>query len=178
MKAAAVRASIFDAVTYASLVKLAERARKPLQKGRKLEDLVQYLLSTVPGLEIQARDFRGPSEEVDLVVWNQSHDTVFSDWDSVIFVECKNWSSRIGVPEVVVFIDRLRRAGLRNGLLVARNGVTGTARTDARLLLGETLRDHIRIVVITLAELGAISSLHEFLDLCKRKYCGAFLRQM
>ena len=77
-----------------------------------------------------------------------------------------------------MFIDRLRRAGLRNGLLVARNGVTGTARTDARLLLGETLRDHIRIVVITLAELGAISSLHEFLDLCKRKYCGAFLRQM
>jgi len=168
----------FDTREYASLVSRAERAKTAHQKGQKLEDLVEYLLGAVPGLEIRARDFRGPSEEIDLVVWNQTRTTVFSSWDAMVFVECKNWSSPVGVPEIVVFIDRLRRVGLRNGVLVARNGVTGSARVDARLLLREALRDGIRIIVITLDELSAIRNLHEFLDLCKEKYCKVFLSQL
>jgi hypothetical protein len=164
--------------TYRALVRRAWQARTRAAKGQALECLMEYLLSCVVGLEVQATDFRGPAEEIDLVVWNDRQEGVFASWEPVFFVECKNWSSPVGVADVVVFIDKLRRVGLKNGLLVARNGLTGDARKDACLLLREALRDGIRIIVFTLDELRTVRDMPDFLSKCREKYCKVFLSQL
>jgi len=68
------------------------------RKGRRLEDLLELLLRSIPGFIVKSRR-RGKDEEFDLVVRNESTDPLWSKEGSYFLIACKNWSAPCG-PEV------------------------------------------------------------------------------
>lgn len=95
------------------------------RKGRLLEDLVELLFTLVPGLIVAARH-RGPDEEFDLIVRNESRDSLWAKESAIFLVECKNWSSKVGPDELDRFGNKLKRryGRAKLGFFVAVNGFT------------------------------------------------------
>ncbi|MCX4241238.1 response regulator [Paraliomyxa miuraensis] len=119
--------------TLARLLSDSRTEHHAARKGRLLEDLLELLLSTVPGFVVVARE-NGTDEEFDLVVRNESSDPFWSKESPYILVECKNWSSRVGPDELDRFTNKLGRRYDRAklGLFVAANGFTQGFETTRR----------------------------------------------
>ena len=96
-------------------------------KGRVLEELLCRLLETVPGFKVGGRA-RTETEEIDIRVLNRSEDPIWKREGALILAECKNWSSRCGKDEFVLFEKKLQNRHLRCscGLLVSWNGFAKT----------------------------------------------------
>lgn len=110
------------------------------KKGRLLEEVVQLLMSTVPGFEhIEARA-SNLSEEIDLFIRNQSTDPFWQRQGDYILVECKNWSSHVSAKEFRDFKGKIeaRYGRARLGLLVAPGGFAASfAVEQAKLAMGD-----------------------------------------
>lgn len=155
-----------------------DNAEDPNDKGQALEDLCECFFSGIEGVEVREKRARTASEEIDLLLWNGQVDQVLSKWEAVILVECKNWSDPVGVPELDAFIAKLRRRGLRNGVLVAANGVTGDfsgAAGGASRIIESALQESIHVVTLTLDELTSVQSNEDIHELFKTKLCRMFL---
>lgn len=100
------------------------------RKGRRLEDLLELLLRSIPGFIVTGRR-RGLDEELDLVVRNESTDPWWSKEGSYLLVESKNWSRPCDPKELAHFLSKLQlrfdRAKL--GFFVATGGFTPGFRT-------------------------------------------------
>jgi restriction endonuclease len=142
-------------------------------RGRALEDLVCYLFGRVPGISITHRNVINEfeSEEIDVALFNDKHRLGFPFLHHVILVEAKNWSSPVGSHEVAWFDSKLRQRGLPFGVLVAMNGITGTAtdRTAAHAIIAAALPEQRQLIVLTRAELLALVSTQQLVSLVKQK---------
>ena len=139
----------------AQLSRLVEKASTPDEKGRTLENLVEGLLQTIAGFEIQNR-VRTQTEEIDFTVANGSNDTRLKREQAIVLVECKNWSSTCGKNEFVAFREKMRNRSERCtlGLLISWNGFAGTVTKEMlrgsheRLLIlpidGTQIREAVR----------------------------------
>jgi hypothetical protein len=145
------------------------------EKGSSMETLLNYLLDGVPGLEVVDRDVNTALEELDLVIWNQRLHPCFRPWGEIFLVECKNWATPVGAEDVAWFANKLRERHLPNGIFVARNGITGDFYHAAGKIVMNALREGIRIVVLTGADLGQVTSNRAFTELIKTKYCGLYV---
>jgi hypothetical protein len=102
----------------------------------------------------------------------------------VILVECKNWSSTVGASVLDNFINKVRRRSLKTGIFVAANGVTGGFvkgdgnEPGAVGILTSALQDGIRIIVITMNDIRAITSLDDIRVLIKKRYCGLYVHKV
>jgi CheY-like chemotaxis protein len=113
-------------------------------KGRLLEDVLDVVLRRVPGFVVSQR-LKSPGEEFDLVVRNESMSPFWVREGQYLLVECKNWSSRVGRPELDAFDMKLRRRQGRAklGFLVAPSGfseplksmLAGRERSEAIVLV-------------------------------------------
>ena len=152
------------------------------EKGQKFEYLVEYIFNHLDGVQVTGRDVVMASEEIDLVLWNAQTEEVLRPWESVILVECKNWTVPVGAPEFDSFIGKLRRRALKTGVFVAANGVTGdfTAATErgAVGIVRSALQEGIRVVVITLDDIRALTSLDDVRELIKKRYCGLYVHRV
>lgn len=93
------------------------------ERGRRLEDLLLSVMTSIPGLQESWRNLRTPSEELDIVLRNRIHDPFWMKLPSYLLVECKNWSRRVGTAEIAWFNDKLRdRPDARLGFFVAPEG--------------------------------------------------------
>ncbi|NOT63486.1 MAG: hypothetical protein HOP19_25020 [Acidobacteria bacterium] len=91
------------------------------QKGKALEDLLTALFATIPGFTVSERNYNTATEEIDLVVRNESPDPFWREWGSLILVEAKNWQAqRVGKNEYVQFYRKLETRGghCRLGFLI------------------------------------------------------------
>jgi CheY-like chemotaxis protein len=105
------------------------------RKGKLLEDLVALLLKTVPGFHQVQTQRKNETEEIDVVVRNESTDPLWvNERTSYILVECKNWSRPVGVSELRSFLHKVERKfdRCRLGLFVAPGGFTESLRTELR----------------------------------------------
>jgi hypothetical protein len=86
-------------------------------------------------------------------------------------VECKNWSTPVGYPELAVFYDKLQSRGRPIGILIAAEGITGDKqlRTAAHEVLVRALANGREILVVTRRELEQLHSTEELVTLLKRK---------
>jgi hypothetical protein len=145
------------------------------EKGRALEDFICYLFPFVPGVEIAERNALNAfdTEEVDVALWNDRHRRGLYFLPNLLLVECKNWSHPCGSQEVSYFVNRLRQRGCDHGLLIATNGVTGSADdlTRAHFEIATALAAGIRVLVVTSAELENLRSSDEMVVLLKKKLC-------
>ena len=154
------------------------------QKGQSFELLSIYMFKHLNGVDIAEHDIRMPSEEIDIVLWNAQTEEIFRPWDSVILVECKNWSSTVGASVLDNFVNKVRRRALSTGIFVAANGVTGGfVRGDGNEpgavgFLTSALQDGIRVIVITMDDIRAITSLDDIRELIKKRYCGLYVHKV
>lgn len=142
-------------------------------KGKPLEQFLVWLLAHVPGFEVTLTNIfnHGGSNEVDLTVWNGQLQGGFPSFGDSILVECKNWSEPVDSSAVAWFDWKMRLGGATIGILVAANGITGVAErtTAAWSIVSVANMDGRRILVVTLAELAALTCADDLRKLLVRK---------
>jgi len=142
----AARLSGWGSESLDALVNKVETARSADDKGRTLEELCARLFSTIPGLTVTGR-VRTETEEIDISVLNDSAEPRLRREAAFILAECKNWSSKCGKNEFVVFhakmANRSRRCTL--GFLISWNGFRETVTKE--MLRGS--REEILVVPLT-----------------------------
>lgn len=153
----------------------ADNSETTADRGRALEDFVCDLFAQVPGIEVVERNALNAfeTEELDVALWNNGHNDGLRFLPNLLLIECKNWNAAVGSAEVSYFAARLRKRGCDYGILIAANGVTGhpPELTAAHFELATALTEGIRIVVLTRAELVALTNTSELCALIKRKLC-------
>ena len=90
------------------LVAGVDAAETAADKGASLELLMEALFAQVPGFVVYERDRRTATEELDLVLLNDSPDPVYSRDGPIILVECKNWVTRPGRPDFSLLEAKMR----------------------------------------------------------------------
>ncbi|HBZ67616.1 MAG TPA: hypothetical protein DEO70_12330 [Bacteroidales bacterium] len=173
---------MFDLPTYQALLAAVDAAVTPNQKGDRFEELCEYLLTKLTGVNIEARDPLMASEELDLVLWNAQTEEVLKPFDNTILVECKNWSSAVGAPAFDSFISKMRRRSLKTGIFIAANGVTGdflngNGNDGAIDIIKSSLAEGIRVIIINRTDMDAIANVDALRTLIKKRYCGLFIHR-
>lgn len=144
-------------------------------KGKALEDLVCYLFEKVPGLSITQRNVKNAfeTEEIDVAFFNEQHRAGLKFLNSILLVECKNWSGTVGSIEVAWFVTKVASRSLDFGILIAANGITGSADDgrQAHDIASKALARGIRLVVITRQEIEALQTSKDLVTLIKTKVC-------
>lgn len=158
-----------------TLLNLGLGALTRTEQGRALEDLTCYLFGKLPGIEIAKRNVLNVfhTEEVDVAFWNARLQNSLYFLPNIILVECKNWSSSVGSQEVAYFAQRLQNRGRDYGILVAANGISGSAEEmdGAHYEIAMALSRGLHILVISRAEIEALQSTEQLIRLLKEKLC-------
>ena len=144
-------------------------------KGKALEDLACYLFGQIPGVSITERNALNAfsTEEIDVALWNEQDPAGLKSFNAVILAECKFWSKPVGSERVGWFLKKIENRGLDFGILLAMNGVTGDAqdRGQAHYEVAMALPKKIRLIVVTRAEIEALSTTDELVHQIRRKVC-------
>lgn len=142
-------------------------------KGAALEDFCAEFFGSIPGITIAERNALSDahSQEIDIVLDN---DRTYDGLDMLgdpLFVEAKNWSKPVGSAEVAWFDWKLRLGGIRDGFLVAANGITGSRGdgTSARAIVKQAAIEQRTILVVTPDELVACTTSDSLRNLIRTK---------
>lgn len=105
-----------------------------VQKGRRLEGLLAFLLSQVDGFRVFERNLRAETDEIDIVVQVDSL-TGYCWYESgvpFVIVEAKNWKDPVPSHVVSLLVRKLetRRGRARIGLLFAASTFTSDAKDE------------------------------------------------
>ncbi|GIG01155.1 restriction endonuclease [Catellatospora citrea] len=129
------------------------------RRGRHYENLLAYLLSSVPGCVVKRNTLNAyGTEEVDIAVANSKATAGLHMLPELFLVECKNWSHPVDSTTLGYFVNVIADRGCRTGILAAAGGITGdqTHRTRAYAIGAAALIRGIRILVITADDLRAM----------------------
>lgn len=175
---------MFDPILLAARIADVDAAATAHDKGASFEALAIYLFEHLNGVEVTEHDIRMPSEEIDIVLWNAQLEEVLRPWEAVVLVECKNWSANVGAPALDNFIGKLRRRSLTTGIFIAATGVTGGFingdgdEPGAVGIVRSALQEGIRVIVITMNDIRAITCLDDIRRLIKTRYCGLYVHKV
>lgn len=106
------------------------------KKGRALEDFIAHVFDMIEGLTVIDIRKKLEHEEIDLIIKNDVNSTFWAALGSpMLFVECKNWTSKVGSAEVREFIGKIRnhKQVVRVGILISLNGFTKGASVQKRM---------------------------------------------
>ncbi len=150
-------------------------------KGAALEDVVNWVFCSLPGLRVLRHDFTDAagSSEIDLLLMNDRRFTPVPFLSDYVLVECKNWVTRVNSATVRDFIGKLRTFHLNVGILVAANGVTGDA-ADQKAA-NDTIRqvfdaEDMKIVVIKRSDIEAFRSQEQIVEFLQERFGAVILR--
>lgn len=141
-------------------------------KGDALEELGKYLLGTVSSVEFRRRNILDAlrAHELDLAFWNDQRISLLHFLDAILIVECKASATAVGSDEVGWFVRKLQDRGASHGILIALNGITGDGDKSAHSeVLGALIRDKIKILLLTRAEILSLTTTDQLADLLKEK---------
>lgn len=110
----------------------AQTEQNSQRKGDLLELTMYLLFRTIPGFGHAQVNRQNHLEEIDVIVQNNSTDPFWQREGSYLLIECKNWSSPVGVPELKLFRQKLedRYGRTTLGLMIAMNGYSGTTQIE------------------------------------------------
>lgn len=135
-----------EETSLSQLVEVVETAQTANEKGRALEVLAYRLFETILGFSINDIDKKTETEEIDIIILNNSKDPRFERESVYLLVECKNWTSKCGKDEFVLFRQKIENRGNRCklGFLISWNGFAGTISKE--MLRGS--RDDPQVVLL------------------------------
>lgn len=155
----------------AKLFKKGDNAKTGDAKGAILEEIVAYLFSCVKGIPrklMKLNSLNHPvSQEVDVTMWNEG----LTFLPNTLIAECKNWMNPVGSGEIDVFVSKLKNRACTVGFLVAASGISGDAAglRNAHERIANALDNGIKVIVLTRAELLAVTSPKSLVALLKLK---------
>lgn len=116
------------------------------KKGKFLEDLISRLFASINGFEVNER-VRTETEEIDILILNNSNESIWNKESLLVLVECKNWSTKCGKNELVQFKEKVknRYGRAKIGFLISWNGFNDTIGKE----LLRSSQDDIIIVPVT-----------------------------
>ena len=142
-------------------------------KGKFFTDTAEYVFKKISGLTLSARDaIDDPGEhELDLAFWNDQTKLGLPFLPHILLLECKGTQDAVGTAQINHFATKVQARALSHGILIAANGVTGSAngRRNANAALRHHLAQRVSIVVITRAELEILTDSSELIALLKQK---------
>ena len=111
-----------------TLVDRVETTTSNYEKGLVLEELTHRLFHNCLGFTVTDSRVQTETEEIDLIVLNNSTDPRFSRESAILLIECKNWSKKCGKNELVVFKAKVENRSSRCsiGFLISWNGFAET----------------------------------------------------
>jgi hypothetical protein len=132
------------------------------EKGDRLEQLVSYLFAVESGFEVLG-SAQSPDSQTDVIVRNRHEDAAIASLGDYLIVECKNWEDPASAPIIREFASRLRAAKVKSGVLVSKEGITGTKSkgrgTGARETISkEYLQDSTAILVLDETQLTDLAA--------------------
>ncbi|MGA7502381.1 MAG: hypothetical protein WBX00_37270 [Isosphaeraceae bacterium] len=163
------------------LLKKSDTAPTDDAKGDAFEELFCYLFGKIPGITHIERNELSifSSEEIDAAAWNEQDPRGLKSLNTPIPIECKSSMHPISSKDVDWFISKIRRRRLDFGILVVAKGISGDAdkRTGAHDVVSGAIQEGIRVIVITRAELEALISSEELVQLIKVKICKLVVKR-
>jgi hypothetical protein len=167
----------YDKKKIEAFLKRVDRAKgrkKQAAKGKAFEGLAQYLFSAVPGITITTCNEMNTfaTEEIDIACYNIQHPAGLQSLPWNFIVECKGWKDPVNSEQVGWFLMKIEHRGLDFGVLIAAQGITGVREhlTAANFLVAMALaKRKIRMVIITRAEIEALTSGEELAEMILRK---------
>jgi hypothetical protein len=146
-------------------------------KGKAFEELTCYLLNGIPGVRITGRNERNTfaTEEIDVACKNDNDPTGLGGLADFFLVECKGWTDAVNSEQVAWFLMKIRHRGLRFGILIAANGITGEPEHLSRanyIVSVELATFGIKMVIVTRDEIEKLTSGEDFAKLIIQKVCN------
>jgi hypothetical protein len=141
-------------------------------KGRRLQDLMAFLLEPVESVNIVDMNVlnNARSEETDLWCQHNAHESGLPFRDFLFPVECKNEATPISAAEVREFAAKVRHSGGWDGLMVGTAGLSGTDGKAAHDAVTRALSEGTRITVLVGADLGFLNGPGDLVALIVKRH--------
>ncbi|GAF80872.1 unnamed protein product, partial [marine sediment metagenome] len=136
-------------------------------KRSTLENLAQYLFSSIEGIYVKPSTRAGPYE-LDGIITNISSHPFLSNLDTYIPIECKNWKVPIGSPEITQFIGKLSLFKCNYGILLSREGIK--EKTVNELRKDASRRNEIYVLVFDRRDIKSLIMGRDLISLLIEKY--------
>jgi hypothetical protein len=154
-------------------------ARNNTEKGRRLQDLIEWMFRDAEGIETIGRNVfdLARSEEKDLWLRHDPRISGLPFADAAVPIECKNETTPISASEVRDFEGKIRNSGGLEGLMVGSAGLSGQAGTHAHQAITVALSRGVRIVVLGVQELRLLESPDQLVGLVLDRHTELRLQQ-
>ena len=151
----------------AELAALPQPAASSTAQGRKLQDLMEWLIAELPSVAVTLKNKvnNAKSEEKDLWFTHEPWVSRLPFADVLVPVECKNEATKTSAAEMREFGAKIAASGGSDGLLVSREGLSGSSGKAAHDVVHMELHAGRRIVVITAADLVGLTTTDDLVAL-------------
>ncbi|MEG6513793.1 restriction endonuclease [Desulforamulus ruminis] len=141
------------------------KATRSDEKGKRLEDLIQYFIGAIPGLKVtDVRAKRGRAE-VDIFCCNISYDSCLWKLGALVLIECKNRKEKVEVSDIRNMVPTMEAKGIHGAMIYSRAGFSSVAMSEIKhQLLGGKI-----IVPVSLEELERVGKEKSAYDLMREK---------
>ena len=110
------------------------------KKGKKLEIFLMNFFCCNGNFELSKIRKLTDNEEIDIELKHKSNDSFWTQLNSqFVFIESKNWTSKVGSPDVKIFKDKIisHKNLCRVGFMVSVNGFTDGCETKKIRIVGQ-----------------------------------------
>lgn len=115
------------------------------------------------------------TEEIDVACRNENDPAGLGNLVEFFLVECKGWRDAVNSEQVAWFLMKIRHHGVRFGILIAANGITGESahlsRANFLVAVEMASLQSIRLIIVTREEIEKLTSGEEFAKLIIQKVC-------
>jgi len=148
-----------------------ETARSNKEKKKSLEDLAEYLFSSIYGVRVIGRNVRTETSEIDLVLefdhWIYGIHPFFKEVGSHFMVECKNWKKPVGAQKIRNFSRDIKKRKVTFGCLISKEGITRDAYKEIRdVFIGEGQI----IIILSKKDIENVIKGKNLIEILKEKY--------
>ena len=114
------------------------------------------------------------TEEIDVACYSDRGAAGLGSLADFFLVECEGWTDPVNSEQVSWFLTKIRHRGLKFGIMIAANGITGEPEHLSRshFLVGAELATFgIKMVIVTRREVEALGSGEDLSSLILQKVC-------
>jgi hypothetical protein len=149
-------------------------------RGKALEMLVCDMFSSLPGVEVAARNVQSGSgdAEFDVLLLNEQRDDGLPGFDRDVLIECKSSETPLASRDVTHFVEQAKLRHLRWSIIVSLAGLTGDVE-DARAahrVVERAAEHNTWVMLFVRSELLAIRSAEHLAAVIQRKRSKTLLK--
>jgi hypothetical protein len=162
----------YDAARLCELVLALSVAGSTTARGRRLQELIAFLIESLPGVETSRENVFniGRTEEKDVWLRHAREAAGMPFDDREVPVECKNEKDKTGPDAISWFGEKIRNSGGRDGLLLTAAGLSGGFQSGGHEEIRNQLKKGTRIVVATINDVLGLRDGADFLALLQARH--------